>query len=46
MPNGEVGKYKERLITRGFLQRHDFDYNKVYALVVKIETIRLILTNL
>lgn len=41
-PNGEVGRYKARLVARGFLQRHGLDYNEVFALVARIETISLI----
>jgi len=26
-PNGQVSKHKARLVARGFLQKHDIDYN-------------------
>ncbi|RDY14473.1 hypothetical protein CR513_00462, partial [Mucuna pruriens] len=41
-PTGEVAKYKARLVAKGFLQKAWLDYNEVFALVAKIETIRLV----
>jgi len=41
-PDGQVAKYKARLVTRGFLQKYDQDYYEVYSLVARMETIRLI----
>ena len=41
-PNGQVSKYKARLVARGFLQKYGQDYYEVYALVAGMETIRLI----
>ena len=41
-PNGDVSKYKARLVAREFLKKHDLDYNEVFALVARLETIRLI----
>ena len=41
-PNGDVSKYKARLVARGFLQKHGLDYNEVFAPVARLETIRLI----
>jgi len=41
-PDGQVAKYKARLVARGFLQKYGQDYYEVYALVARMETIRLI----
>ena len=42
-PDGQVAKYKARLVARGFLQRQGLDYNEVFAPVARMETIRLII---
>jgi len=41
-PNGEVTKHKARLLARGFMQKDGMDYFEVYALVARLETVRLI----
>jgi len=41
-PDGQVEKYKARLVARGFLQKYGQDYYEVYAPVARMETIRLI----
>lgn len=41
--NGEIDKYKARLVTRGFSQKQSFDYSKTYALVAKLTTLRVLL---
>ena len=43
-PNGEVIKHKAKLVVKGFLQKQRVDYGEVYALVARIETIRLVIT--
>lgn len=43
-PNGEIGKYKAKLVARGFLKRAGYDYNNVFPLVARIETIRMIVS--
>nr|KYP51541.1 Retrovirus-related Pol polyprotein from transposon TNT 1-94 [Cajanus cajan] len=43
-PDGTVQKYKARLVTKGFNQQFGFDYNETFAPVIKLVTIRLILT--
>lgn len=40
-PNGDIAKYKAKLVANGFLQRHKINFNEVYALVSKLETIRI-----
>lgn len=37
-----IAKHKARLVARGFLQKVGLDYSEVYALVVRTETIRLV----
>lgn len=41
IPNGEITNYKARLVTTGF-QRSGIKFNKVYASVARLATIRII----
>jgi hypothetical protein len=41
--NGEVERYKARLVARGFTQTYRVDYNKTFAPVAKFTSIRCIL---
>ena len=41
--NGELLKYKVRLVARGFTQQPRMDYNETYSPVVRLETIRTII---
>lgn len=41
--DGEIDKYKARLVVRGFSQRIGFDYNETYAPVAKLVTLRILL---
>lgn len=41
-PDGSIAIHNVRLLARGFLQRVALDYFEVYALVVRLETIRLV----
>lgn len=40
--NGEISKHTVRLVTKGFLQKPGIDFNEVWALVSRVETIRLV----
>jgi hypothetical protein len=40
---GVVQKHKARLVAKVFMQRHGIDYDKVYAPVAHLESVRLIL---
>jgi transposase InsO family protein len=40
--NGELQKYKARLVARGFEQIHGIDYNETFAPVVRLNSIRII----
>ena len=42
-PNGDVAKYKARLVARGFLQKKGIDYIEVFALVARLEIVRVII---
>lgn len=41
--NGEVTKYKARPVEKWYVQREGVDYEEVFALVTRLETVRLIL---
>ena len=40
---GEVERYKARLVAKGYNQRAGVDYDEVFALVARLETIRFII---
>jgi hypothetical protein len=41
--NGEVDKYKERLVAKGFAQEYGVDYNETFSPVARLDTIRMVL---
>lgn len=43
-PNDEIAKHKARLMERDFIQKFGIDFDKVYAPVVRLETIKIIVS--
>ena len=41
---GEVERYKEQLMTKGYSQKVGTDYDEVFALFARLETVRLIIS--
>jgi hypothetical protein len=42
----EVKRYKARLVVKDYNQKHNIDYNEVFALVARLETIRFIIVTI
>lgn len=42
-PTGKIVKYKARIVAKGYVQKQGVDYEEVFALVARIETVRVIL---
>ncbi|KAJ9555288.1 hypothetical protein OSB04_009902 [Centaurea solstitialis] len=40
---GKVDRYKARLVVKGYTQKYGIDYQKVFAPVIRLETVRLVL---
>jgi hypothetical protein len=43
LPNGQIDKYKTRMVARGYTQRKGINYNETFAPVVRFETLRYLL---
>lgn len=41
--SGEIDKCKVRLVEKGYAQKYGIDYNEVFALVARWDTIRMVL---
>lgn len=42
--DGSISKYKAHLIAKGYVQRHNVDYDEVFVHVARIKTFRLIIS--
>ena len=40
--HGDIDKYKARLVAKGYVQQHGIDYTEVFALVARLDIVRLI----
>lgn len=40
--DGVVVKYKDRIIAKEYVQKHDVDYDEVFALVARVESVGLL----
>jgi len=42
--NGEIERYKARLVTQGYTQTYGIDYEETFALVAKMNSIKVLLS--
>ena len=43
LPNGQIDRYKARLVARGFFQQYVVDYEETFTPVVRMESLRILL---
>ncbi|XP_020268393.1 uncharacterized protein LOC109843843 [Asparagus officinalis] len=43
-PDGHVKRYKARLVAKGYSQTYDIDYDETFAPVVKMSTVRILIS--
>jgi uncharacterized protein (UPF0332 family) len=41
--HGDIDKHKARLVTKGYSQKHGIDYTEVFALVARLDMVRMII---
>lgn len=40
---GKIQKYKAKLVTKGYIQEYGVDYDEIFAIVARMEVVRLLL---